>query len=221
MPKKKVRAAIDINEASQCPDIQEALDNHDDVEDWELRNMDSADININGIGFERKTPSDYASSLQKGRLESQVARMKEQYEFAYILIDGDMRDVNNLYGGMPAKSIKGSQASLTARENSGVVGVFYCSNNTELVDWAVRLTRKHLEKSGKSKFEVMPAVNPDLPTTLQMYCCIDGIGTKTAKALHENYPSIHSLVKNGDIEELQKIDGIGEKTAINIVQSLL
>lgn len=208
----QVHVAIDDREpASLIRTVRE----HPDVESVEVLRLAAGDLVIDGTGFERKTLSDYVSSAM-GRsgsdLDDQVRRLGERYDHAYVLLEGNLDDLEGLRTGVPASAIRGSIASITARQG---VPVLPCSDRDRLVDMATRLGRKHVEEPSVRQLPTGAITARDEPTAKRMYACIDGIGPRLAAALYESYPSVEALL-TASIEELQAIDGIGEGRARRI-----
>lgn len=213
----EIKGVVDINEPFK---VIESIEGHPDIDQFETERLPAGDIEILGVGIERKTMSDYVSSLQDGRIEEQSIKLGQRYEEAYILIDGDMSDTSNVYSGMKPESIRGSMCSLTARPDSGVSSVIPCSNTAKLVDVAVRLARKTVEESNRSHLSTGP-IDDQQPTAMKMYGCIDGVGPETAKNIYERHPSMKSFVENASQDSLCGIDGIGPTRANDILVSLL
>lgn len=223
----EVLAVVDSNEAEQHPAILAAIRDHPEVDDWLIHSLDAADLVIQGIGFERKSVSDYASSMTDGRLPRQAAKLLDAFEQAYILVDGDMSETEDLrHTGMKGESIRGSQASLMARYDLRVV---YCSDTRLLVDTAVRLARKHTEPS-ESDFLPTGAVGIDRPLKQRLWGCFDDVGPTRAEALGEAVGSPMKLTASWiDAgldpqwinKQLQAVDGIGEVTAERIVEQII
>lgn len=217
MTKENVHVRIDSREP---PEVTGAISAHPDVENYTLTKLPAADLEIGGIGFERKTIEDYNSSMQEQRLESQTRKMGERYEIAYILIEGNMAETQNVFkSSIAGNSLRGSMASLTARD-SGVRSVIPCSNLDMLADYAVRLARKHVEDKGR-EFIPTEATEPDAPTAMKMYLQIDGVGPQMAQNLYDEFPTISRFVEESSYEKLQTIEGIGEKTAIQIIDAFV
>lgn len=217
MPKQKVEVIIDVREP---PEVTGAVDAHPDVESYEFAELPAADLEISGIGFERKAPNDYVGSLKDGRLTEQTYKLGERYEHAYILYEGALVETENPFkSSMNGSSVRGSMASLIAREDSGVHGVIPCSNRELLVDMAIRVARKHIEESNQ-KYIPKPDVEFESDSTLMMYACIPGVGPEMAERLKERYPTLGKFVKEADFESLQEIEGIGEERALKILNAI-
>lgn len=211
-------ATIDNSEPFQ---MFEDFADHPEVDDIEIEELKAGDVEIFGIGFERKTMSDYASSVLDGRIKEQSKKLGQMYEYAYVLIDGNLNETENrVHTNMKPESLRGSMCSLTARENSGVVSVIPCSKTDLLADMAVRIARKHIEEES-SPYLPTGAVSSDHSNTEMMFGCIDGVGAMMAQDLHEQYSTIGDLCENATVESLCEIDGIGETTAKKIINSVV
>jgi DNA excision repair protein ERCC-4 len=216
--KESVSVVIDVHEP---PEITGVIDAHDEVEDYSFEELPASDIEIEGVGFERKTIEDYTSSLTSGRLTEQVRKLGQRYEHAYILVDGDMSETDSPFrSNIDGKSLRGHMASLTARDNSGVHAVICCSNQTMLADMAVRLTRKHIEDSDES-FVPQPVDDPDVSTTTMMFACVDGVGPKMAETLSDEFSSVEDFMDRADFDTLRGIEGVGDKMAARILEAFV
>lgn len=217
--KETVKVTVDSREKNVDEYIGIFID-HDEVDEFDVAELDSADMAIEGIGFERKTPSDYATSItdQDDHLESQIERMKEQYEACYVLLDGDMSDWDSLSNSrMKGKSIRGFAASRTARDG---VPTIPCSDLETLIDYAIRQARKHIEDPSSGSLRVQSSVEKKTePVVKRMYGCIEGVGSDTANSLHMIYPSLEDAL-NASQSDFETVDGVGPKTAEKIYEAL-
>jgi Fanconi anemia group M protein len=210
--KETAEVIIDSNEASQKPELVQKLAMHEDVVGYEIQPLNEGDIIVNNCIFERKTPSDFASSLEEGRLREQVERMAGHEETPYVLVEGDMRDFDGLeHTNIGSKSLRGMDASIEMKNN---IGVKYCSNLKNVVDMAVRLARK--EKGGvETRQAKQTDAIKDVSFIEQVFLAIDGIGIKTSEKLAEEFQSLEEIYE-ATTEDFQSIDDVGEVTAQNI-----
>jgi len=216
MTRQTVEVVVDIHEPTS---IIERVSEHDDVESFEVDSLDSGDIVISGVAFERKTPSDFASSMTESdnRLRDQINRMLTQYDNVYVLVEGSLTDFNYLtHTNLRGSSLRGYTASIEARQN---VSVKFCDTEELLVDMAVRLARKHIEAPSK-RLKVDTSVGKDEPVVKRMIACIDGVGPDMSDRLYESFDSIPSLLDAAQDGSLEDVDGVGEKTATNIKNAL-
>ena len=212
-----VKVVVDVHEPDE---VGNAALFHDDVDGVSVgQPLESADIIVNGVGFERKTPSDYASSLMDGRLKGQVKKGVDAFDHFYILIEGDVSDFESLtHSNIPAKSLRGSVASFTARD--GVPTVF-CGDLDTLVDMAIRLGRKHTE-APTSKFIPEPDVD-DVPVGVRMWATLPHVGPERAERLYSRFGAPTCLVGSWtkNVEKLQTVEGIGKQTAADIANAMV
>lgn len=209
-----VTIVVDVHEPEE---IENAALFHPDADGVALNHpLESADLIVNGIGFERKTPSDYANSLTGGRLKGQVAAMADAFDHAYILVEGDVGDFETLgHSGIDAAALRGSVASFAARD--GVHTVF-CGDAETLVDMAVRLGRKHTE--APSSVHIPTPDVDDAPVTVKILACVDGVGPETARAIVDEFADVPTVLDAIDSDVLTTVDGVGPKTAATIEESL-
>ncbi|PHQ43897.1 hypothetical protein Z052_01805 [Halorubrum sp. C191] len=217
MSKESVPAVVDTREPVE---VAALVAEHEEVDGVEREELAAADIVFGTVGVERKTIDDYVASIEDGRITEQIEKLADAFETAYILIDGDLVESEQLWqSGMSPASVRGHIASTTAREN-GIEAVIPCSSTELLVDLGVRLARKHVEDPSRSYVPSPDITGRDADVTTQMYACLPGVGPKTAAALAERWPSMTAFVSDVDWEALQRVDGIGEETAASILTAL-
>ncbi|WP_224449105.1 helix-hairpin-helix domain-containing protein [Haloprofundus salilacus] len=162
------------------------------------------------VAFERKTVRDYASSVFRRSgttLGEQVEKMNAAYAHSYVLLEGNLADVDEFEER--ASAIRGSMASITARDATPVIP---CGTQRLLVDVAVRIGRKHLESPSTRSLRAGAVPNRNEPVTKRMYGCIEGVGPTTAAALYDAYPTVEAVL-SASVSDLQRIGGVGETRA--------
>ena len=210
--KKTVELTIDSNEESQGVEAVETFVLHEGVKEFTIEPLETGDFIVEDCIFERKTPSDFASSLQEGRLREQVERMAASDYRPFVLIEGDMSDFSNLeHSKMPPKSLRGMTASILGRNGIPVV---FCSNPKLLADIAIRIARKTEEDLNNHHVKTTESVK-DVPFVTQFFMNVEGIGLSTAEELTEAFGSVEEAM-NASTDELASVGGIGEKRAQNI-----
>lgn len=196
-----------------------AVRDHPDVATIAVERLPAGDIVVESMAVERKTLRDYVSAVMSRSgpdLEDQVSRMADRYGHAYVLLEGNMDDVDHLQTGVSPAAIRGSMASITARHGTPVIP---CANRHRLVDFAVRLGRKHIEDPSTRPLPVGSVSGQNEPTVKRMYACIEGIGPELAETLYETYPTVSELLA-ADRDDLLALEGIGEKRARTICEVL-
>jgi len=213
--KEQVSVIIDSNEESQNQEFVENMVLHEDVEDFTIEPLETGDFIIEDCVFERKTPSDFAGSLQKGRLREQVERLGAGDKTPYVLVEGDMSDFSDLeHTNIPPKSLRGMTASILARNKIPVV---FCSDAGSLADVSVRIARKSVEDVNEQ--HVKTDAVQEVPFITKTFMNVEGVGLRTAKDLANEFSSIQEAIE-AEIEELQRVDGVGPKTAEKIHECL-
>lgn len=214
-PRPMVSVTVDDREPAG---LVGAVRNHPDVTDVTVARLSAGDIALGTTGFERKTLSDYVGSAM-GRtgtdLLDQVGRLTAAYDHAYLLLEGDLDDVDDLETGVAPASIYGSIASVTARH----APVVPCSDRGRLVEMAVRIGRKHGESPSARPPPTGSVEGRSVPTAKRIYGCIDGVGPATADALHERFGSVAALT-DASMADLTAVEGVGEERARAIRSAL-
>jgi DNA excision repair protein ERCC-4 len=215
------KVVVDVHEPM---DIKMLALDHDDTTDWMETGLDAADIVVNGVGFERKTPSDFASSMTEGRLDEQVQKLTDAYDHAYILIEGGYHNFEDLsHSRLTPESARGKAASIAARHGIPVIpcgDIQAAPDATQrlLVDVAIRHGRKHTEPPSSAHLPT-GAVGSDEPAGKQMWACLPGVGPSRAEDLFETFGTPVEWVRDG-MEDLDQVSGIGEATAEGIENAL-
>ena len=175
----------------------------------------------NQVVFEYKTIPDFITSIQDGRVFNQAINMSENYDYHYIIIQGDehtrSRSIGMSKNYIPVNITQylGAIASLnrftTVIEsyNPIVEEAYY----RMLVTAKKALQDKPIVKKFPRKHK-NPAFN-------YLCYCIYGINSKKAKIITDTYElkSLNDLLQL-TTEDLTLIEGIGEKTAKNIIEAI-
>ncbi|WP_049927626.1 helix-hairpin-helix domain-containing protein [Halopiger goleimassiliensis] len=211
----RVAVTVDDREPSV---VTAAVRSHPDVTTVDVDRLAAGDVAIGAVGIERKTPRDYVTGVASRSgtdLHEQIERLAAAYDHAYLLLEGDFADLESLRTAVSPEAIRGSMASITARHGVPVVP---CTDRTALVDYAVRLGRKHVEDPSSRRLPVGSVPNRREPTTKRMYGCIDGVGPELAARLYEAYPTVADLLEASPAE-LTALEGIGETRARRIYEA--
>jgi DNA excision repair protein ERCC-4 len=158
--------------------------------------------------IERKTASDFAQSLITGRLFEQAARMgRSMLRPAYIL-EGKSADWSAL--GVRREALQGALITLTLVFDIPVLRAVDAAETARLIFYAgqqlARLRDPNHAPNRSAK------VKRKRSRQLRLLQTLPGVGSERAKLLLEHFGSIRSCFEAG-ADELQKIEGIGPKTA--------
>jgi ERCC4-type nuclease len=157
------------------------------------------------VCIERKTIFDFESSIMNGRLFDQITRLKENYEFPILILEGDP-DYFRLQGNV----INGTIASLYI--DYGIVVL--CTYNAQQTAEIIAGIARHEQIDHGREPSLKGGARARSQNQFQEYVIgnIPGIGPKLAKALLKHFGSIKNIADAG-AEDLQKVEKIGRKKA--------
>jgi len=162
---------------------------------------------------ERKSISDLVSSVFDGRLFDQCNRMKENFQFPIIIIEGDTDEIEELienpfvfYGAVSSIAIdfKIPIISTPNATHTAKLLVSMCSRKNTTKGPFIKKIRKSNDLQ-KQQFS--------------MLCSLPGVGEKTAMRMLEKFGTPINVLNSSTVE-LSKINGLGETRAKNIKKVL-
>ncbi|MBU1129649.1 MAG: hypothetical protein KJ949_03400 [Nanoarchaeota archaeon] len=175
--------------------------------DVQFRELKVADYLINNVAIERKTISDFKSSMINKRLTNQLNELR-QYPNQILLIEG--LDEQELYSddseiGISANAIRGFLLSILLNYK---VPVLFTKNYKDTARFMSVLAKRkpkesslRVKKKAHNKKEQLQFILEGFP----------GVGPKTSKKLLENFKTIKEII-NLPKQELEKI--LGKKSEI-------
>jgi ERCC4-type nuclease len=178
---------------------------HNEDGDVLIKRQDLSDIMI-----ELKSVSDFVSSFNSRHIQDQALRMKEKYDFCYIIIYGKLDDINYKYQNFTRKQYYSNIASLSVRYK---VPVLQCETKKSmplLIESIINTVNKNTEP-----IEPPIVQKKDASSKIQVLLGIDYVGKKTAKLLLKEFKTPLGVLQATD-EELLNIKGIGQKTVNGI-----
>lgn len=160
------------------------------------------------LGIEHKSPEDFLSSLQSGRLFNQAHELAQAYQQAFIVVDGVPRQLwSSSYVPYSAENIHGVLASLAVRRRTPVL--FTGSNEVDFMTTIVKLVDK---TQGDGSFVYNPVRSKGTKRELarHLIAALPGVGPKRAATILEAYKTpLEALI---DYKNWVKLDGIGNST---------
>jgi len=207
-PKEKV--IIDYRERN-CLIASELVASGLDVEFKELK---VADYIVKGIAIERKTISDFISSMINKRLLNQLEELK-QYENRLLIIEGISEQ--ELYSdskdsGINPNAIRGFLLSILLKYK---VPIIFTKNYQDTAKFILVLSRKkekemplNISKKSLSKKERLQFIVEGFP----------GIGPKTAKKLLKKFKTLKELF-NASESDLHEVLGKKAKILFELINS--
>ena len=177
--------------------------------DIEFKGLKVGDYITKDIAIERKTVSDFISSMKNKRLPKQLEEL-QQYENRLLIVEGI--DEQELYTdsqdfiGMHPNAIRGFLLSILLKYK---VPIIFTKNYQDTAKFLIVLSKRktnnsaplNAKKKAHTKKEQLQFIIEGFP----------GIGPKTAKKLLKKFKSIANIV-NASEEELKEV--IGKKAEI-------
>ncbi len=158
------------------------------------------------VALERKTASDFVSSIADKRLHKQVKEMVEEFKKPLMILEGD-----NLYSGfMNPNAIRGALAAVAVDFSLPIIP----TRSAE--DTAAMIRRIAIREQAHERPDIQVRTEKK-PLTLweqQLFIVesLPNVGPVTARKLLEEFGSVEEIVKASE-EELQQVDGVGKKIA--------
>lgn len=177
----------------------------------EIKELKVADYLVKDVAIERKTVSDFISSMINQRLRNQLEEL-QQYPNKLLIIEGI--EEHELYSddnsGVNSNAIRGFLLSILLKYK---IPIIFTKNSEDTAKFISVLSKKqenetpiNPKKKSFNKKEQMQFIIEGFP----------GIGPKTAKKLLEEFKTIKNII-NAPEEELKKILGIKSETFRKII----
>jgi Fanconi anemia group M protein len=154
--------------------------------------------------IERKTVSDFENSIIDGRLFDQIKRLRESYEFPFLIIEGSENY------RLKQSVINGAIAAIYIEYGVLCISV---ADREELVEMIVNLAR-HEQDQSHSEESLKKGSKAYTKSQFQEMVIggVPGIGPKLARNLLKHFGSI-SRIAGASVEELMQVEKIGKKKA--------
>jgi Fanconi anemia group M protein len=175
----------------------------------ERKTIDVGDYVVSDrICIERKAVPDFESSLINGRLFEQAKMLKESYEHPIIIVEGDVEDFR-----LAKNVIIGTFVALYVDNGIEVI----MSRNPKETYEFIKVIAKHEQDGSIREPSLKGARRAHSTSDYQEFIIanLPGIGIKMARSLLKHFGNI-KCVANASIEELMKVEKVGEKKALMI-----
>jgi len=178
----------------------------------EFRNLNVADYIIKDVAIERKTVSDFISSMINQRLLNQLQEL-QQYENRLLIVEGI--DEQELYseeqGGMHPNAVRGFLLSILLKHKVPIIYTKDAEDTAKFIRVLAKKQDREIRLNAKKK---------TLNKKQQLQFIIEsfpGIGPITAKKLLKEFQTIKNII---NAEEEQLKDFLGKKSQIirNIIE---
>jgi ERCC4-type nuclease len=167
----------------------------------EFRELKVADYIVKDVAIERKTVSDFLSSMINKRLLKQIEEL-QQYENKLLIIEGieEQEIYSEKDNGINPNAVRGFLLSITLRHK---IPLIFTKNSEDTANFISLIAKKqerempqNVRKKAHDKKEQMQFIIEGFP----------GIGPKTAKKLLQRFRTIKNII-NASEEELKEVIG--------------
>jgi Fanconi anemia group M protein len=174
-----------------------------------FKRLDVGDYIISdAVCIERKSSSDFVSSIIDGRIFSQAEEMKRNFGKAIIIVEG-----NNSDGRITENAYKGAIASLIMNYDSAVINV---ENEKEAARMIYLLAKKEQTEFARPIAIKGKKKPKDLKEMQQFFLSsLPGVSSIISKRMLEKFGSIKNLV-NASEKEIESIKGLKKNNARKI-----
>lgn len=177
--------------------------------------LDTGDVTCGNVVIERKTASDFISSIMDSRGREQPAKMCLNYKYKYIIVEGNPFRTKS---AINHNAIIGKMSSLLVKYE---INILFVDTPVHFVYACYSIIRKHMdgETFDPEDFIQLKYKTTDEHIITAMIHQIPGLGYDKAKTIAEKYNnSFSNMVNEISIESLQEIEGIGKVTAEKVYE---
>lgn len=169
------------------------------------------DYVVGPVGVERKSLTDFFSSIVKKRLFEQVRRLRDAYPQPLVLLEGDLAEIStykhpqSLLGALVALEVTERVPVLTTADKEQtalLLSILWKRQDVGAVEYGLRHKPKALNLEQRQRFLV-----EGLPS----------IGETLARNLLERFGSVRAVFEASE-EDLKKVPKIGDVKAAEIVR---
>jgi ERCC4-related helicase len=174
--------------------------------------LEVADYLVSGrVAVELKKVPDFVASIIDGRLLEQVRGLKNNFEKAVLIIEGD-EDIYSIRK-VHANAIRGMLASIVLDFG---IPILYTKSPQDTASMLAVMAKREQNKGGDFSYH---ASKPKSMREQQEFVVssFPSIGVLNAKRLLEQFGSVKNLV-NASKVELVKVDKIGDKIADRLIE---
>ncbi len=206
----KVEAVIYVDYREKNSNIMRELDKINCQ--INVKTMAVGDYQItDDIIIERKTVEDFSKSITDKRLYQQARQLRDNCKKPLIIIEGP----NIYHTFLHPNAIRGALASITIDFQ---IPVIQTQNETDTAFMLKRIAIRQQNKKDKREVSIRTDTKPVTLPEQQLFITesLPGIGPVGAKNLLRHFKTVQNFV-NASKNELQQVEGIGPKTAKNII----
>jgi DNA excision repair protein ERCC-4 len=164
------------------------------------------------IAVERKTFSDFVSSVYDGRLFAQAAEISSSYKKPYLIVQGDVKELSSLTRNV--NSYYGAIASVTLAYDIRVIHTADREQTAAAIAALVQHSRARPLPPGM--VTAPPKGNDEPQQQLYLISALPGVGVKLARRMLARFGTPRKVM-NLTESQLSMVPGLGAKRAARIV----
>ena len=165
----------------------------------------------NRCGIERKSISDFHSSLKDGRLFDELMRLRKQFSRPILILEGDYHSIISIN----RSAVLGTLTSIVLKMEIYLIQTRDAQDSAEMIYALARKEQKAQSRPFSIRFQKIPE---QLDKQLeQIVAGIPGINIARAQDLLREFRTLRNLF-NAPSEEIQRIHNIGQVIADKIVK---
>ena len=177
----------------------------------EFKHLPVADYLIKNVAIERKTISDFKSSIIDKRIISQLLELK-QYPKSLLVLEGlENEDPYNLGSGMHENAFRGFLLSVLTEYQIPIIFTLNEKDTAKYISVLARKKEKEKEFSLRAS-KILPTEQEQLQFILEGF---PDIGPKNAKKLLAHFKTLQKIIE-ADKEELENIIGKKSETVYKL-----
>jgi ERCC4-type nuclease len=176
------------------------------------RQLDVADYLLSDrVAVERKTGSDFVSSIIDGRLFNQLSELKNNFDRPVLIIEGN--DIFNSGRNMHPNAIRGAIASIATEY---CIPIIWTENQLETANMLYTIAKRE-QLDAKTSVSVRGSKKAKSDNHAQeiIIAGLPGISRVKAKALLKHFKTPEKVFAAKE-EKLKDVDGIGDELAKRI-----
>ena len=157
------------------------------------------------VCVERKTYSDFASSITDGRIFSQAKLLSENFKRPVLVIEGNTQNSK-----ISENSLRATIASLIVDFGISILSTKNPLDTAKMIYWIAKREQTELKKPVAVKFGKKPKEMKRLKE--EILASFPGVSTVLSKRILEKFENIENFVKSSE-NEIVKVKGVRTKLA--------